>query len=373
MRWSTHRNSQIVGCGSLLILAMLAWGAVRVTQKDVDEGKRIYTEACAACHGEDGRGQVTGLGFQVPLPDFTWCAFNSEEADRDWQTIVAAGGPVAGRSDVMPSFREALTDEQIRQVVDYLRTFCREDWPRGELNFPRLLVTEKAWPENEVLFTARTGRTPNREQQTEFAWVGEKRLGARGQLELAVPLQLNDLEGRGPVAGIGDLEFAGKYVLYDSLEHLAIVSGGVGVTVPTGSIQRGLGAGTTFLSPFLAAGKAWEDLIGQASLVFEYPFVERRAPKGLLYNLGFSYPIIEVGRLTEGQVLLELNGKSEWGTESPKHFQLAITPGFRKVLTRSGAWAAAVGVQLPVTGTRDADYQVLGYLSYEYPPFRFPR
>jgi hypothetical protein len=109
------------------------------------------------------------------------------------------------------------------------------------------------------------------------------------------------------------------------------------------------------------------------SLAFEYPFVERRAPKSLLYNLGFSYPILEVGRLTEGQVLLELNGKSEWGTENPKHFQLALTPGFRKVLTRSGAWAAAVGVILPVTGTRDADYQVRGYLSYEYPPFRFRR
>jgi hypothetical protein len=169
----------------------------------------------------------------------------------------------------MPSFQDALTDKQIREVVDYLRTFCREDWPRGELNFPRLLVTEKAWPENEVLFTARTGRTPNREQQTEFAWVGEKRLGARGQLELTVPLQLNTTEGRGPVAGIGDLEIASKYVLYDSLEHLAIMSGGIGVTVPTGSIQRGLGEGTTFLSPFLAAGKAWEDLMGQTRLCLQ--------------------------------------------------------------------------------------------------------
>jgi mono/diheme cytochrome c family protein len=371
MRWSTSRDSLIVAGGSVLILAVLAWGAVRVTQRILAEGKQIYTEACAACHGDDGRGQVTGLGFRVPLPDFTWCAFNFEEADRDWQTIVTEGGPAAGRSEIMPSFREALTDAQIQQVVAYLRTFCREDWPRGELNFPRLLVTEKAWPENEVLLTARTGRTPNGEQQTELAWVGEQRLGARGQWELTVPLQFNDSEGRGPVAGIGDLEVAGKYVLYDSLEHLAIVSGGVGVTLPTGSIQRGLGAGTTFVSPFLAAGKAWEDLIGQASLVFE--FVERRAPKSLLYNLGFSYPVLAVGRLTEGQVLLELNGKSEWGTENPKHFQLAITPGFRQVLTRSGAWAAAVGVQLPVTGTREADYQVLGYLSYEYPPFRLRR
>jgi len=110
----------------------------------------------------------------------------------------------------------------------------------------------------------------------------------------------------------------------------------------------------------------------QASLVFEYPFVERRAPKSLLYNLGFSYPVLEVGRLTEGQVLLELNGKSEWGMEKPETFSARITPGFRQVLTRREP-GQRVGFQLAVTGTRDADYSVLGYLSYEYPPFRLRR
>jgi mono/diheme cytochrome c family protein len=373
MRWCTRRNTVIVGGGSLVMLAVLAWGAVRMTQRDLEEGQEIYTQACAACHGDDGRGQVTGLGFRVPLPDFTWCAFNSEEADRDWQTIVAEGGPAAGRSDIMPAFREAMTEDQIRQVVAYLRTFCREDWPRGELNFPRLLVTEKAWPENEVLITGQTSRTPQKEQQTVLAWIGETRVGPRGQFELSVPLQINDPRGGGPLAGIGDLEVGGKYVLYESLDRLVIVSGGLNVTLPTGSIRRGLGSGTTIVAPFLAAGKAWEDLIGQANLAFEYPTVERRAPKSLLYNLGVSYPVLDVGRLTEGQALLELNGASEWGTTHPKHFQLFVTPGFRKVLNRSGTWAAAVGVQVPVTGPRDAEYQVLGYLLYELPPFRFGR
>jgi mono/diheme cytochrome c family protein len=368
-----RRSGLTVGVGSLLTLAALAWGVARVTDKDLREGQLIYTEACAACHGDDGRGQVTGLGFQVPLPDFTWCAFNSEETDQDWQSIVTEGGAAAGRSAVMPSFREALTDEQIRQVVAFLRIFCREDWPRGELNFPRLLVTEKAWPENEVLITAQTRRTPQKEQKTAFAWIGETRLGPRGQVELSVPLQINDPKGGGPLAGIGDLEVGGKYVLYDSLDRLAIASGGLNVTLPTGSLRRGLGSGTTILAPFLAAGKAWEKLIGQASLAFEYPTVERRAPKSLLYNLGVSYPVLDVGRLTEGQALLELNGTSEWGTRTPKHFQLFVTPGFRKVLNRSGTWAAAVGVQVPMTGPREAEYQILGYLLYELPPFRLGR
>jgi hypothetical protein len=35
-----------------------------------------------------------------------------------------------------------------------VRTFCASDaWPRGELNLPRALVTEKAFPEDEAVLT----------------------------------------------------------------------------------------------------------------------------------------------------------------------------------------------------------------------------
>ncbi len=368
------RAGLIVGGAGLFVLGVsFGWGASRVTDKDLEEGKWLYAQACASCHGEDGRGQVPGLAIQVPLPDFTWCAFNSEEPDRDWILVTTEGGPAAGRSDVMPSFRDALTEDQIRQVVAYLRTFCTEDWPRGELNFPRPLVTEKAWPENEIVLAWNTARTPDDGQSTQFSWIVEKRVGPRGQVEVKLPLKLNDPEGQGAIGGLGDVEAGVKYVLHDSLEHLFILSGGLEVGFPTGGIHRGLGEGTTVLAPFLAAGKAWGDVIGQGNLKFEYPFVEHRAPKVLLYNLAFTYPILDRGRGTEAQILLELNGKSEWGTEDPKGFQLFLTPGFRKGISRSGIWAVALGAQVPVTGVRDVEYRVVGYLLYEYPPFRLGR
>lgn len=367
-----RRAGLIVGGVSLVILGVsFGWGASRVTDKDLEEGKWLYAQACATCHGDDGKGHVTGLGVRVSLPDFTWCAFNSEEPDQDWILVVAEGGPVAGLSEDMPSFGDALTAEQIRQVVAYLRTFCTEDWPRGELNFPRPLMTEKAWPENEIVFVWKTARTPGGEQRTQFSWIVEKRVGPRGQVEVKLPFQINDPKDQGAVGGIGDVEAGIKYVLYDNLEHFFIFSGGLEVGVPTGSIRRGLGEGTTTLSPFLATGKAWGDVIGQGSLKFEYPVVTRRAPKAILYNLAFTYPVLEKGRGTEAQALLELNGKSEWGTEAPKHFQLSLTPGLRKGISRSGIWAVALGAQLPVTGVRDVEYRVMGYFLYEYPPFRF--
>jgi len=64
----------------------------------------------------------------------------------------------------MPSFAEALTPEQIGMAVDYLRSFCTEKvWPRGELNLPRAMFTEKAFPEDEtVLTTVINTRAPRR-------------------------------------------------------------------------------------------------------------------------------------------------------------------------------------------------------------------
>jgi len=61
---------------------------------------------------------------------------------------------------MMPAFGAAVTDDGISAVVDYLRGFCRDlpAWPLGELNLSRALFTEKAFPENEVVFTSTIGK-----------------------------------------------------------------------------------------------------------------------------------------------------------------------------------------------------------------------
>ncbi|HUK40838.1 MAG TPA: c-type cytochrome, partial [Candidatus Acidoferrales bacterium] len=175
------------GLGILVLGGSLGWGAVRLTSKERAEAKELYADACASCHGENGKGQNSGTGVTVEFPDFTWCAFNADETERDWALVVAEGGPAGGRSEQMPSFRGVLTEEQIKLVVAYLKTFCTEDWPSADLNFPRPLVTEKAYPENEVLFTWNFARALNKDRDTQLTWSFEKRIGARGQVELNIP------------------------------------------------------------------------------------------------------------------------------------------------------------------------------------------
>ena len=133
-------------------------------------GAEIWDVACAACHGPDGAGQPRAvLGFDVHIPDLRDCTFATAEPTPDWFAVVHEGGPVRGFDRMMPAYGNALSDEEIARVVDYTRGFCRElpDWPLGDLNLPRALFTEKAFPENEVVLTseialARSGQRDER-------------------------------------------------------------------------------------------------------------------------------------------------------------------------------------------------------------------
>ena len=150
-------------------------------------------------------------------------------------------------------------------MVDYTRGFCRQlpDWPLGDLNLPRALFTEKAFPENEVVLTSAIALRGPGSVMNELIY--EKRLGARSMIEVAAPFGFlnlaepsNGTSGTAPVgwtAGIGDLGAAFKHAVVHSARTGSIVSLGLDVSVPTGRADRGLGAGVTVVGPFVACGQ----------------------------------------------------------------------------------------------------------------------
>jgi len=224
----------------------------------------IWSTACAACHGADGAGMPTAvLGFDVPVPDLRDCLFATSEPTADWFAVVHEGGTVRGLDRMMPAFGTALTAQEIEGVVGYLRGFCRDlpDWPLGDLNLPRGLFTEKAFPENELVLTSNIALRGSGSVMSELVY--EKRLGARSMIEVAVPfgfLNLTDSSGAmsgaaGWTGGIGDLGAAFKHAIVQSGRSGTIVALGVDVSVPTGRADRGLGAGVTVVGPFVACGQ----------------------------------------------------------------------------------------------------------------------
>jgi len=182
-------------------------------------GAQLYRAACAACHGDDGRGQPRAVvGFDTELPDFTDCSFATREADSDWFAVVHEGGPARGFARMMPAFGGALSKAQIARALAHVRTFCRQrrSWPRGELNLPRPLVTSKAFPEDEAVLSS--GVVLRGEHAVVNDLVFETRLGARGQLEVVLPIAFREqADGDGWAGGLGDIVVGGKWALLHSL------------------------------------------------------------------------------------------------------------------------------------------------------------
>src|SRR5205807_280405 len=98
-------------------------------------GKEIFEAGCVGCHGADGKGEPqTILGFLPPssFPAFSDCPSTSPEPDSTWRAIITNGGSFRGFSEIMPSFKEQLSTEQIDRIIGYLRSLCSDtSWPRG--------------------------------------------------------------------------------------------------------------------------------------------------------------------------------------------------------------------------------------------------
>jgi mono/diheme cytochrome c family protein len=323
-------------------------------------GAEVYDGACASCHGADGRGAPQGTAITVPLPDFTDCNFVTREGDGNWRYLLVHGGQGLALSRQMPAFAGVLTAEQIDAVLRYIRTFCHDPrWPRGELNFPRLLITTKAFPEDEVLLAPEFAKaTGTRDWTTELSF--ERRIGARGQVEAALPLAVHDVSGGPTTGGVGDATLAYKHVLYADLRSRTIVGAELALVLPTGDQHRGLGDGTVSVEPSLLAGKQLGPLAVQGQILGNAPVDEQRADRGVQYRLGLSYPLSPLQRAWVPSV--ELDGVQN---VTANRNTLFLTPQLYRGLSKRGH--VAVGAQVPVAGDRDPlDVRVLAFLLWEY-------
>ncbi len=214
----------------LAALSLLALAAPADAQAQLPDdlasvpGDVLYQASCANCHGADGRGADPALlAFEEEVPDFTDCDFAAREPDADWIAVAHEGGPVRGFSEMMPAFRGALAPEQLERVMQYIRTMCTDaDWPRGELNLPRPLVTGKAYPEDEWVISATLPMDGTGEGGAEFVY--EQRFGPRSQWEVAIPYEWERREDGGGRARLGELEISVKHAVFHSHESGSIVS-----------------------------------------------------------------------------------------------------------------------------------------------------
>src|SRR5216683_1635695 len=82
---------------------------------------RLYLGLCATCHGADGRGSWRATLFLIRPGDLADSTRMAGHTDQYVSEIIKNGGAPIGRPG-MPAFGGALSDDDIRALVAYLRT-----------------------------------------------------------------------------------------------------------------------------------------------------------------------------------------------------------------------------------------------------------
>ena len=93
----------------LLVALLLAFGTGNACAGDIDKGGKIYARHCVTCHGADG------INVMPDAPNFA----HSEGLLRPDVFILAS---IKEGKNAMPSFKGMLKDEEIMDVIAYLRT-----------------------------------------------------------------------------------------------------------------------------------------------------------------------------------------------------------------------------------------------------------
>ncbi|HEY3043974.1 MAG TPA: cytochrome c [Vicinamibacterales bacterium] len=360
---------RVVFCASLIVL----FGHVSAAQtpgpqpRPERSGEQIYRAACAACHAPDGKGQpVSVLGFEPPaaFPDFTDCPVSSAEPDLIWLAIIHMGGRVRGESHIMPAFADILSDGEIDSVVQYLHSLCAEPgWPRGELNFPRAFFTEKAFPENEVVFSVST--VPSHPRAVENRVDYEHRLGKRAQYEVGVPFNLQQGTAGQWSRGLGDVNLAYRYSFFDSLSHGSIGAAGAEVTLPTGKETEGLGGGVTIFEAF----GMWNQALPRSSFVQFHTGFERPANHDIEKSSVFWRTAIgkNLAQNRWGRVwvpMVEVLGAKELDTAAVAEWDLV--PQMQVTLSVFQHIKASVGVRIPMNERETRRKSAMAYLLWDW-------
>jgi cytochrome c oxidase cbb3-type subunit 3 len=94
---------------------------------DAKAGKAKYDSFCAGCHGATGKGDGAAAAALNPKPgDFTDCKTMAGNSDEFLHKIIKEGGAAVKKSPMMPTWGASLSDQDISNVVSYIRSLCKK-------------------------------------------------------------------------------------------------------------------------------------------------------------------------------------------------------------------------------------------------------
>lgn len=93
--------------------------------EELDGGETIYKLHCSPCHGITGEGNgPKSAELKINPQDHTNASYMSTRTDNQLENVIRNGGISISKSQLMPAWKDTLSDKQIKAVVKYLRQLC---------------------------------------------------------------------------------------------------------------------------------------------------------------------------------------------------------------------------------------------------------
>jgi cytochrome c oxidase cbb3-type subunit 3 len=106
------------------IFALLA--AFSVTQVSATSAKDNYQNYCWQCHGMEANGMGLNItDMSVQPRDHKSAKAMGGRSDADIFKVIKEGGLSIDKSVLMPPWADSLTDDEINDLVKYLRDLCQ--------------------------------------------------------------------------------------------------------------------------------------------------------------------------------------------------------------------------------------------------------
>ena len=110
-------NHSLVRMGwGLALSAALLFSALPARAQN--DAASLYKSKCAACHGADGAGD-TSVGKSMKIRDLR-SADVQKQTDAQLTDIITTG------KSTMPGYKGKLSDDQIKQLVGYIRELAKK-------------------------------------------------------------------------------------------------------------------------------------------------------------------------------------------------------------------------------------------------------